>query len=469
MIPLIHLDQGKTEHLYEQIYSSLRDEIVSGRYRREEKLPSKRVLASSLQCSVNTVQSAYSQLVDEGYLIAREKSGYFVADLEGIVTYGDGTGEARSEPEGRNRYRYDFSYQGIDRSSFPLHLWRKLMKDVLLGDERDLLGSGDPKGDPLLRKSIAKYLRLSRGVECSPSRIIISSGTEFLLQLLVQLFDESTLYAIENPGYEKLSSLFRSARVEYRSIALDEQGILPEDLELSQADVVCITPSHQFPTGSIMPVGRRLQLLSWAQEKESRYIIEDDYDSEFRYAGKPIPSLQGLDQRGNVIYLGSFSKSLFPSLRISYLVLPEQLLDLYDERLAFTVCPVPLIEQRTLTRFIDEGHFERHLNRMRKLYRAKWELLVSSLRDAFPSSLIEGSPAGGHLVLRVRNGMSEQELLDRSEERGVHVYGMSRFYSSPLSEKDPAVLLGFAALSHEDISEAVQALRSAWAEGAGSH
>ncbi len=448
------------KNLYEQVCEKIRDEIISGQYEAGDRIPSKRSLAESLQCSLNTVQTAYAQLVDEGYLRVREKSGFFVADLEGILTGGLQSTAVVLPEEKVSPYLYDFSYQGIDETSFPLTLWRRLSREAMSGV---FLSSSDANGSYELRSSIAKYLRLSRGVQCSPSQVLISSGSEYLLQLLIQLLDSDTIYAIENPGYEKLSQLFRSNRVTYRPIDVDGQGVILKQLISSDADVVCITPSHQFPTGSIMPVGRRLQLLSWAQQSDRRYIIEDDYDSEFRYAGKPIPSLQGLDQSGRVIYLGSFSKSLFPSLRVSYLVLPEHLCHRYDELLSFYMCPVPLQIQKTLARFLSGGHFDRHLNRMRKIYKGKREVLVTFLRESFPESTIEGAPAGGHLVIRMKSGKSEDELVQAAEKAGVKVYGLSLFYSRQTKvQEGPSILLGYASLSIGQIEEGVALLRRAW-------
>jgi GntR family transcriptional regulator/MocR family aminotransferase len=360
-------------------------------------------------------------------------------------------------------YVYDFSHQGVDFECFPFALWRKLTREVINDYDRDLLRIGHPQGYPKLRAGIARYLYHSRGVRCTPEQVIISSGTEFLLQLLIQLFDDSAVYAIENPGYEKLAMIFHSNRADVLPMPLDDQGMLPEALEQSMAQVACITPSHQFPTGLIMPVSRRIQLLNWAYEQPERYIIEDDYDSEFRYSGKPIPSLQSLDQQGCVIYIGAFSKSLSPALRISYMVLPEALVSRYQEKLNFYICPVPTLEQKTLQLFIDGGHFERHLNRVRNLYRQKREKFVAAIRDALPGASIQGASAGLHFTLRVNNGMSEKELIETARAQQVKVYGLSRYYSVAPNEKEGSILLlGFATLKIGEIPDAVSRLKKAW-------
>ncbi len=459
----LHLSANTSATLTDQLYSYFKEEISCGNLHKHEKLPSKRNLASQLACSINTVQAAYNQLVDEGYLIAREKSGYYVAELAGIQHLGSIHQEESIQLPQKKHYRYHFSYQGVDYDSFPFSVWRKIAKEVINAEDKELLISGDPKGHQGLRTSIARYLQYSRGVNCSSEQIIISSGTEFLMQLLIQLLDADSIYAIENPGYEKFNLLFKSNRVPCIPIPLDAQGLQLEALEKSKATVVCVSPSHQFPTGCIMPVSRRIQLLGWASEHMERYIIEDDYDSEFRYLGKPIPSLQGLDQQGRVIYLGAFSKSLSPALRISYMVLPNQLIRRYERNLQFYICPVPTVEQKILQIFIDRGHFERHLNRMRNLYKQKREALVEALHDKLPEVKIEGDSAGLHFIIRVHNGMDEAALVVAARDQMVQVYGLSRYYSSSSQEtSDGTLLLGFATLRFEEIDDAVSHLRKAW-------
>ncbi|SHH74157.1 GntR family transcriptional regulator / MocR family aminotransferase [Sporobacter termitidis DSM 10068] len=459
----LRLSKASAAPLFEQLYAYIKKEIKSGSFSKNEKLPSKRQLAAALGCSQNTVQAAYNQLVAEGYLVSRAKSGYYVAPLDGILSLG----AARKTPAAQDtetvRYLYDFSHQGVDFESFPFAAWRKLTKEVINEYDRDLLKTGDPKGYPPLRAGIARYLHHSRGVSCTPEQIIISSGTEFLLQLLIQLFGGGDVYAIENPGYEKLSMIFKSNRASYRSVPLDAHGLRPGALSESGANIVCVTPSHQFPTGRIMPVSRRIQLLNWAGEKPDRYIVEDDYDSEFRYSGRPIPSLQGLDQGGKVIYLGALSKSMSPALRVSYMVLPEPLLAAYEEKLNFYICPVPTIEQKVLQRFIDEGHFERHLNRMRNLYRLKREALVAAIREMLPGAELDGAPAGLHLTLRMPGGADEAALVQKAKARQVRIYGLSRYYSErPEAGYPNDLLLGFATLSIDEIPKAVDLLRKAW-------
>lgn len=457
------LNAEATEPLYQQLYRHIKSEIISGRLMTKDKLPSIRQLSSHLKCSQNTIKTAYMQLSAEGYIQAKPKSGYYVCQVEGILTINRDSTPHSKEKNSHTRYTCDFSHRGVDLESFPFSTWRKITKEVINEYDLDLLKIGSFAGNLNLRSSIASYLRQSRGVDCSADQIIISSGTEFLLQLLLQLFDETRTYAIENPGYEKLNLIFESNRVKYKAVPLDESGMSIQQLIQNRADIAYVTPSHQFPTGNIMPVNRRIQLINWANEAEARYIIEDDYDSEFKYYGKPIPSLQGLDKGGKVIYMGAFSKSLTPGLRISYMVLPKQLMDVYLKKLSFYFCPVPIIEQKVLCRFIDEGHFERHLNRMRNIYREKREILVSCINELLPHTKIRGADVGLHLLLEVSNGMNEVELIESAKQHSVRVFGCSQYYfNKEVTAVPPTLLLGFATLKTKDIRKAIEALKRAW-------
>ncbi len=454
--------QGKMP-LFEQIYQYIKSEITSGIYSYNTKLPSKRQLSSYLQCSVNTVQAAYDQLIAEGYITSKPKSGYYVCKLDGIISLKKESVTAMRKDDSESNYLYNFSHHGVDLDSFPFTTWRRITKNAINEYDIDLLRAGDPQGNVNLRSSIADYLHNSRGVNCSPDQIIISSGTEFLFLFLIQIFNNDKIFAIENPGYEKLNLIFKSNRANFHTISLDEYGMIPEELFKSNADIACVTPSHQFPTGVVMPINRRLQFINWANEREGRYIIEDDYDSEFKYSGRPIPSMQGIDSGEKVIYIGAFSKSLTPAIRISYMVLPEHLMYIYKEKLSFFICPVPVIEQKILCQFINEGSFERHLNRTRNIYKEKRETLALSINELLPSAQVLGSNAGLHLTLRVDNGMSEDELISSAQKNGVKVYGMSQYYfEEGTSNQQPTILLGFASMRKNEIFEAVRLLKKAW-------
>ncbi|MBA4348021.1 MAG: GntR family transcriptional regulator [Clostridiales bacterium] len=459
----IALDKHSTEPLYLQLYLYIKHEIVNGNLKEKDKLPSKRQLAASAQCSLNTVQSAYNQLVDEGYIVAKQKSGYYVANVDRSFNTLD---IKRNVPENsieQKKYRFDFTQQGVDLNCFPFLLWRRVIKESVQQNDIDLLQTGDPQGLQQLRLNITRYLHQSRGVLCTPDQIVVSSGTEYLMQLIVQLFDRNTVYAIENPGYDKLSLLLRSNRVTFEPIGLDEYGMIPDELENSQATVAYVTPSHQYPTGNIMPLSRRMRLLQWAYKNPKNYIIEDDYDGEFRYSGKPIPALQGIDASEKVIYIGAFSKSLSPSMRISYMILPRSLVEIYRSHLNFYICPVPMIVQKALCQFMEAGYFERHLNRMRNLYRRKRENLITCIQKKLPDASIRGENAGLHFLLKVNNGMTEKELIEQAIANGVKISGLRQFYSGDTpKEQQDVMMIGFASINDDEIKEAVDLLQKSW-------
>ncbi len=450
--------------LYQQLYSYIKHEIQNGKLPYNSKLPSKRKLSSHLNLSQNTIQSAYDQLIEEGYIVSAERKGYYIANIENIIDIKP-TAISISAPaeKAKAKARYDFSYQGVDHSSFPFNAWRKLSREVINEYDINFLQATHPQGYLPLRAAISRYLYQSRGVLCNENQIIISSGTEFLLQILIQLFGDETIYGLENPGFEKLSQLFSANKASFVPIELDNHGMLPAAITSEDANIICVTPAHQFPTGNIMPIKRRLQLLKWASEKADRYIIEDDYDSEFKYSGKPIPALQGLDSNQKVVYMGTFSKSLAPTIRISYMVLPSVLLEKYKKLLSYIICPVPFMEQKLLYRFIQDGYFDRHLNKMRTIYKKKRELLVSSLNALNIPIEILGADSGLHLSIEVKNQMNESELVEAAAKKGVTVYPLSRYYSTQVSKSSsPIILLGYATILESEIPQAVYLLGEAW-------
>lgn len=460
------LDEKQGTPLYEQLYVKIKSEIQSGKILPETKLPSKRKLSSLLHISQNTVQAAYNQLIEEGYITPLERKGFYVNRIDHLIHL-DPFSESvqrvtQSEPDS---IQYDFSYQGVDPETFPFSTWRKITRDVISEYDPELLRFGEPQGHLSLRNALASYLYQSRGVSCRAEQIIVSSGMEFLFQILIQMFDQKSVFGIENPGYEKLHFLFASHGAQYQSLPIDEQGVRLDELAKSRVSILCVTPAHQFPSGEIMSINRRVQLLNWANQAPGHYIVEDDYDSEFKYSGKPIPALQGLDHNEKVIYMGAFSKSLSPALRVSYMVLPDHLMKLCKDRMPFMSCPVPTIDQKVLSKFMQNGYFERHLNKMRSVYKGKRELLVREIKTLNAPVEILGAETGLHLLLRVHNGITEEELVARALQNGVKVYGISRYYSDQrCMEEVPQILIGFAALRETEISAAVQALGQAWFE-----
>ncbi len=471
-IPTIRQDSRVS--LYFQIYESIKDGILRGRLVPGERPPSKRVLASSLGVSANTTDAAYQQLVSEGYLEARPGSGYYALD-PGILPVKDMTSDIDFEaakPSGPENILLDFSPNGVDLPALPIDKIRRCIREVFADQEADIFRGCGSLGSSELRRSLCRYLGQSRGLHCHPEQILIGAGTDYILQLLIQIISYAkspTRVAMENPVYNKAYQIFTGLGVPVDLIPLDKSGIEMKSLNTCAANIVYTTPAHQFPLGIIMPISRRTELLEWAALSADRYIIEDDYDSEFRYAGRPIPPIKAMDAANRVIYLGTFSKSIAPSVRISYLVLPPVLMQVYQSSLSYYNTTVTGAEQLILSRFIDSGDFERHINRMRTLNRKKRDLLVRSLAPCRSQLDISGTDAGHHLLCRVNNGMSEAELIRNAKNAATKVYGISAYYlmepdMKPASLRIPrsTVLLGYAGLSGREITSGVEALTKAW-------
>ncbi|MGN1145229.1 MAG: PLP-dependent aminotransferase family protein [Acetatifactor sp.] len=472
----IQLQTNGEKCLYEQIYEHIKQEIREGKLLAGERLPSTRSLAEYLQVARSTVDYAYDQLLGEGYIEARPYRGYFVCpleellQLEGGVSLGQGVAErqagkeeeyAGSAGEGRTEAIYDFSPNAIDMSGFPFGVWKKISKNILNDGNQELFAQGEAQGDYDLRLTISRYLHSSRGVNCTPEQIVVGAGNDYLLMLLEKILGRHVPVAMENPTYKRAYQIFQSFAYQIITVDMDESGMKTSRLEEEEARVAYVMPSHQFPTGTVMPIGRRMELLRWAGKGEDRYVIEDDYDSEFRYHGKPIPALQASDEQDKVIYIGTFSKAIAPAIRVSYMVLPKRLLKRYREECSFYSCTVSRIDQRILNEFIREGYFERHLNKMRKIYRAKHELLLECLKPFAGAFQISGENAGLHLVLTAKGSQSEQELIQAAAERQVRVYGLSDSLVASASGR-AAILLGFGGLAGEEIIKGTELLREAW-------
>lgn len=465
---LIPLDSRSAKPLYEQIYAHIRCEIRSGGLNAGDRVPSTRVLAEHLKVSRSTTQMAYDQLLAEGYIESRPYRGYFVARMEELVEAGPEKAATMetSEPV-RPDCLVDFSPRGIDLDSFPYNTWRKLSRNTLVDDNKEMFHSGNHQGEPGFREAIRSYLHSARGVNCSAEQIIVGAGSEYLLMLLSQILGQNRRIAMENPTYKQAYRVFHSLGYPVYPVEMDSSGMEPKLLEESKANVAYVMPSHQFPTGIVMPVGRRQELLKWAASGEDRYLIEDDYDSEFRYKGKPIPALQGMDHLGRVIYLGTFSKCIAPAIRVSYLVLPMELLKRYREQAGFYASTVSRIDQNILYQFLAQGYFERHLNRMRAIYKAKHDALLQAIRPLEQDFEIGGEFAGIHILLTGKRGQREDELIGRAAKCGVRVYGLSSYYIHPEHNLHPAtVVLGYASLSLEQIELGARMLLECWGEAA---
>lgn len=460
----LNLDTESKSPLYMQLYSYMKQEMESGNIKCGEKLPSKRALSAHLKISIITVETAYAQLLAEGYITSKPGSGFYAEDIAKTdkVSSDSEIGEIFQK---NLPIKYDFRTNRIDTSDFPFSTWAKLSREVLSEQSADLLNACHHQGTLSLRTEIASYLREFRGMEVDPEQIVVGAGSEYLTGLIIQLLGRDNAYGVENPGYSKIYDIFSANTSRVFPIPMDEKGASAEAITGFGINVLHVTPSHHFPLGIVMPVSRRQELLQWAYSREDRYIIEDDYDSEFRYAGRPIPTLQSMDKHGRIIYINTFTKSLAPSMRISYMVLPKQLCGKFTARLGFYSCTVPVFEQLTLAKFMKNRHFDRHINRMKKIYRQRRDILCKKISDCKLGSLVKisGCDAGMHLLLTVENGMKQNELLNSAAKEGARVYGLSGYYSFPVANiPENIVVAGFSGLNEQLLVNGAEALERAW-------
>ena len=570
--------------LYEFLYESIASDIRSGVLPASRKLPSKRALAKHLGVSLITVETAFSQLIAEGYIHSVERRGYYVCDLPhtssaaanldaGCGTGSDalgvrfsasprrrdagcGTGSdafgvrigaaprrrdggealGRDDAFGGEALGRDDAFDGdapgrgdafdgdapgrgdafigddvpdacdgflVGRapggvciptdgaayaengplshivydlrggalsSSFPYEAWARFMREALSREsESELCDTKSPLGTLRLRRVLADYLREYRGMSVSAQQIVIGAGAQYLYGMIIQLLNSvrgSCHVAIENPGYPRLEKIYRVNRVPVSYIPMDDQGIRMDVLSASGANVVHLTPSHQFPTGLVTSIPRRYELLSWAAQDSNRFIIEDDYDCEFRLAGRPIAPLQRLDAQGQVIYTNTFTKSLGGAFRIGYMVLPPQLAVWFERELGFYSCSVSAVDQLALARFIESGSYERHVNRMRTRYRALRDSFIDAL-DATPLSSrmqIRAKDSGIHFLLGISASLTGVELSDRAAQEGVAIDALQRFYQGNAPEESELrwFVAGYSSLEASQTEPCACALARAW-------
>ena len=439
--------------LYEALYRCIRQDILSGKLAAGEKLPSKRALAVHLEVSKITVEAAYNQLLAEGYIRSQEKVGYFVEALQR-----QNSTPIRKEAEVPcNEHLIDLT--GDSPAHFPFSVWSRLQREVMLDLGEGLLLPLHKQGLPALRNAIARHLNQFRGMQVDPDNILIGAGTDFLYNLLVQLLGRDKCYGVEEPGYSKIQKIYEAAGASCNLLTLDREGVDPEDLGNTQ--VLHISPSHHFPSGIVMSNARRQQILRWAAEKADRYIIEDDYDSEFRFNAHPMPALHTLDGAQKVIYLNTFSKTLAPSIRISYMVLPADLMARFRKILGFYSCTVPSFEQYTLERFLSRGYFEKHLNRMRKHYKSIRNRVLAAIlgcSQANHFTILEEN-AGLHFLLQVDLPMTDAQLTARCRELGLRVAPLSSYYRFP-EENSHCLVINYSGLTEETLSRLEEILRT---------
>lgn len=482
----VNFDERGDRGLCEYLYSSIKNQILQGILRADEKLPSKRSLASHLGISVITVQNAYGQLISEGYIYSIEKKGFFVTDILlgksdsvfGETGNGNLWGQGMSVNSvsaadlvddsktlapvnsiGESDFFTDFRSNSTSYEKFPFSLWAHTMRKVLNSGDEKLLQRVGVKGIYELRRSIADYLREFRNMNVKPEQLVIGAGTESLYSMVVQLLGQDKVYAVENPGYHKVAGVFRMNGAGTEPVMIDSQGINPAGLEKIKADVVHVSPAHHFPTGIVMPVRRRQELLAWADGAPDRFIIEDDYDSEFRFNGKPLPTLQSADMGGRVIYINSFSKTLAPSFRMSYMVLPENLLPDFDEKFGFYSCPVSAFEQYTLSEFIRDGFYGKHIIRMKNFYRNLRNELIRAMENSRISGkmIIKEEEAGLHFLLSVKSDESSDVIKDKLQKKNINLPLLRDFYyGTPPDDIENIFVINYSGIRKERIAETVK-------------
>jgi len=457
--------------LYLQLYEQIKQKIVSGEMHSGSKLPSKRQLSKDLNVSKNTIEIAYQQLLAEGYIKSVARSGFYVGQLE---EYNWDRGEnaienipcswavEKSSQEPSHIFRIDFQNGQLADTQFPFIIWAKILNQCMRVEQPGILSYRDLQGELGLRREIMRYVLEFRGVNCQPEQIVVGSGTQNCLGMLCHILKQHTKgIAIEDPGYNGARAVFRNHGFDIIPIDVDADGVCVHELADSAVNVVYVTPSHQFPTGVIMSIARRLSLAEWAK-KNNGIIIEDDY-CHLRYNIKPVPSLYSVCDAQNVVYLGTFSKILSPSLRLSYMILPPILLESYKKTFSEYNTSVPFLSQKTLELFIQQGYWERHLRRTVQIYKKKQELLICNLINYFGDRIeIYGNNAGVHLLIKVKCGLTEQQLIDKAAQMDVRVYPVSRYWDRLENYSNDMVLLGFTGVDENDISQGVELLFRAW-------
>ncbi len=454
----LELHNSSDRSLYIQLYDYLKAEITCGNIAAGEKLPSLRAVSKTLSISITTAEMAYNQLLVEGYIVSRPQSGYYVAKLSVASSGAQSASEALdfdSYPFEEARYKYDLS-------SFDFVKWKKCMSRVLNEYSSLLLYESDPQGEKVLRFEISKYVYSSRGVICTPDQIVISAGTQQLTNHLSRIMRHMSInhVATEDPGYLPVQNIFRDHGFAITKIPVASDGIAIEKLPVNIPSAVYVSPSNQFPTGSVMPVGRRYQLLDWAWANNS-IILEDDYDSELRYFGRPVPALQGLDKNSNVVYFGSFSSTLFPAIKISYMVLPKKMAEIFSQIKSDYDQTCSKEEQLTLAMFMEKGYYYTGIRKLRNLYSQKLQAAISAF-GKYASGFVTplNTSSGINITLRVTTKKHPDELCSKAASISLHVAPVAS-----LTDQDTAALIFYYnQIPLSEIDSAIREMIELWQE-----
>lgn len=455
------LENTGNKSLYVYIYECIKKDILSGSIKSGEKLPSKRAFAENLGVSVITVENAYGLLQSEGYIYSIEKRGYFAADISPLYTEGESKPVKRVSPKKKKKYKYDFVNNSTRAENFPFSVWTKLMRKTFSQKQSEIMEVSPCSGIFELREALCRHLKQFRGMDITPERVIVGAGTEYLYGMIIKLLGHDKIYAVENPGYPKIAKIYEKEKVKLVAAEQDSHGISVDSLLNSQADVAHISPSHHFPTGKTTSIKRRTELLNLANEKENRYIIEDEYDSEFRLTGKPLPTMQSIDRHGKVIYVNTFTKSLAPTVRISYMVLPPGLAEKFYGELGFYSCTVSNFEQYALASFINEGYFEKHINRMRLYYRKVRDEMLKAIDEQNADGLVCVSEheAGLHFLMKINTALPDSEIKRRAEKMGIKISFLSEYYIKKVDASvEHTLVVNYSGIKKEEIKPAVKAL-----------
>lgn len=466
---MLYIDRNSSTPLYEQLYSTLVQEILSGSLGAGDKLPATRKLAEELSIGRNTVDKAYQQLTAEGYIEPRTGSGFTVNEIPLELNPSvEMPAIDTAEPDLVSApVRFDFAYGSMDNSVFPYTQWRKSINNALTSLELSAtIHYPCRQGEPSLRQEICRYLRRSRGVNCDPKQLVITCGQQHSMEILANMFrNTKKRFAMEEPGYDGIRAVFVNHEFELAPVPVEKDGLSMNALRNLDTELLYVTPSHQFPTGAVLSIAKRKQLLQWAKDTDT-YLIEDDYDSELRYYTNPIPAMQSLDSHDRTIYTGTFSKSLAPSMRIAYIVLPKPLMAPYTAYYHRYNSQVSPLHQLALSDFIASGSYERHINRLRTIYRKKQGALLNAIERVFGDYVsVSGGGAGIHLLLDIKSPLSQDELIERAQHIGIQFYSTKTLFMDASNCPRSQLLLGFPTIPEAAFVQILNELYSVWEIG----
>ena len=465
---------------YEYLFQCIREDIRKGTLKPGMRLPSKKMLAKHLNISVSTVEGAYDLLVSSGYADSRPGSGFYICKRDvgaaaaqaPAINVGAPRSAGKAQPATGAASKPNPS-PGIDMHAnncslelFPADVWARIMRHVLSEKRPELFETVPFNGLSDLRQAIARYLYEFKGMGVDPDSIIIGAGTEYLYTRAMQLLGSEAVIAIGDPGYKKLTYVSAGTGARWVHIPIDDEGMDVDALERTPANIAHVSPANNFPIGTMMSAQRRRHLLEWVNERKDRYIIEDDYDSELRFSGRPLPPLHTQDSSGRVIYLNTFSKTLVPSLRISYLVLPEALMDIYRQQLSFYSCTVSSFEQSALAEFIERGYFERHINRLRRFYDKQRERITAAIGQSGLAKIsrMREVDVGTHMLMDVNTRLPDSQVKQAARDAGMHLNVLADYCIRPTALTAHTIVVNFASITPDQIGPAVRILEQIFAD-----